>query len=90
MHRSRRAQENTCGRNRTALTDLRFQKRITWNVGGDQMFKVVAQKDDGKVVWTAKPFENEKEAYAYADRAAEKGWNVSDRGEVLKMVVEAE
>ena len=54
------------------------------------MWKVMALKSDGKVVWTAKPFENEKEAYAYADRAAEKGWNVSDRGEVLKMVVEAE
>ena len=54
------------------------------------MFKVVARKDDGKVVWTAKPFDDEKEAYAYADRAAEKGWNISDRGEVLRMVVEVE
>lgn len=54
------------------------------------MWKVVARKDDGNVVWTAKPFEGEKEAYAYADRAAEKGWNISDRGEVLKMSVEVE
>lgn len=54
------------------------------------MFKVVAMKSDGNVVWTARPFESEKEAYAYADRAAEKGWNISDRGEVLKMVVEGE
>lgn len=54
------------------------------------MFKVVAMKSDGKVVWTARPFDNEKEAYAYADRAAEKGWNISDRGEVLKMSVEVE
>ena len=54
------------------------------------MWKVVARKDDGKVVWTTKPFDNEKEAYAYADRASDKGWNVTDQGEVLKMVVEVD
>ena len=54
------------------------------------MWKVVAMKSDGKVVWTARPFDNEKEAHAYADRAAEKGWNVTDQGDVLKMVVEVD
>jgi len=54
------------------------------------MWRVVAKSDDGTVIWKADPFDSEKDAQEYADKAIEKKWNVTAWGEELAVFVERE